>query len=111
MNDYTFEDSKAFAETVLTQLGGNGRVSAMIGVKHIIAETHNDLLSVVIRFKAKSANQSNAVRITLDPKDVYIMEFLSIRSGKVKSKGIVEGVYCDTLIETFEEYTQLYLHL
>ena len=105
---YTTEELQTFGKTVLQQMGG--RVQSMIGVKQLsVCEDSKNNMQLIIKFKAKAANKANCVKITIESNDLYTMEFLSIRGVKITSKGIESDLYCDMLINTFEQSTGLYL--
>jgi hypothetical protein len=95
------------ANTILEQLGGGGRLKAMIGAYNFVG-SENDLS---FRFKCRAKNGSNCVRVILTPMDVYRVEFLSVRAGKVRLKEVREDIYCDVLREVIERATGLYLSL
>ena len=96
------------AETILYQLGRNvNRISTMIGAYDFVYHPNG----VSFRFKARSTNGSNTLRITLASDDTYTVEFLSIRGSSRKVKETVSGVYCDQLKPMFEDKTGLCLSL
>ena len=105
------EGYQQVAETILKQLGGGGRLKAMIGAKNFTS--HPDGLGA-LSFQFPSPHRGpNRVKITLDPSDTYTMEF-----GKITSRGMkyqktkeIEGVYNDQLRSIFEKETGLYLSL
>jgi len=92
------------AETTLSQLGGVGRLTAMIGAKHFTG----DATSLTFKFAAKARNASNCLRVTLTPADTYTVEFIAVRGLKVATKSVHE-VYADQLRALFERETGLYL--
>ena len=94
------------AKTILSQLGGSGRLSAMIGA-HTFTSGAN---SLSFKIKARAKNGIKGIRITLDPSDTYTVEFLAIRGLNVKSDA-VPMVYCDSLKSLIESKTGLYLSL
>ena len=52
-------------------------------------------------------NRINYVRITLEPDDVYTVEFCVIRKLTSRRVSLWEGVYCDNLCDLFREQTGL----
>lgn len=89
------------AQTILAQLGGN-RFAAMTGAKSFCAGENT------LTFKiGRNASKATAVRVTLDPDDTYMMEFLAIRNFEVTTVASFDGVYCDLLAPTFEDATGL----
>ena len=91
--------------TILSQMGGMGRLVMMIGAKQFAC----DEKSVKFRFAARSVDGSNGVKVTLDPSDTYTVEFFSARGTSYKVKKELSGVYADDLVRIFEGQTKLYL--
>lgn len=88
------------ANEILRQLGG-GRFLAMTGVKNPAGGEN------FIQFKLPKAvrNKINFVKITLNNKDLYDIEFFYYRAMQLKPVDTVEDVYFDQLRGIFEEYT------
>jgi hypothetical protein len=97
----------AVAETILRQMGGAGKLTAMIGA-HTFVGSEN---SLTFKWKARAKDGANILRVTLDPSDTYTMEFFRYRSGKVKPLQSFEGVYAEDLRRIFESTTGLYIRL
>ena len=96
------------AETILSQLGHSiQRICIMIGGYGFVSSTDG----VSFRFKVRSKNGSNGLRITLDPSDTYTVEFLSVRGSSRKIKGKFSDIYAEDLRPLFERETGLYLSL
>ncbi len=93
------------AKTILEQMGGAGKIRAMVGVKTFIAS--NDGVS----FQFKGSRKMNYVKITLDPSDTYTMTLYKFMPKKMELKKIVEfdGLFWDQLKPVFERETGLYL--
>ena len=91
---------------ILSQLGGNRRVSAFLGVDRYIFS--DDSLS--FRFKAKGKNGINSILVRLDPSDTYTVQFSRSTKNGVKVISEQSYVYCDQLIDLVESITGLYLH-
>ena len=92
------------AKTILEQLGGS-RFVVMTGSKNFVAGEKN------LSFKVgKNGSKVTHVRITLNSKDLYDMEFLNIRGMKVKTVAECNDVFCDQLQELFTRYTGMYTH-
>ena len=116
------------AKTILQQMGGEGRVKAMTGAKHIM----KDDKSVSFEF-SKGRKKLNYVKITLTPSTfLYEIEFgrmskertkssakdkatTNVKRGFYKAKGVmipqgyeyeklktIKGVYADQLIKIIE---------
>lgn len=97
--------SQQVAKTILSQMGGASKLALMIGAKNFVSGDN----SVSFRWKAKSKNKANAVRITLNGKDLYDVEFIRIHGVNVKTISEHNDIYADMLIELFETQTGLYL--
>ncbi len=60
----------------------------------------------------KAKGGINKVRIELDRgRDLYNIEFGSLRSGKYKVKKKFKGIYADQMGDLFEKTTGLYIRL
>ena len=95
------------AQEILSQLGGN-RFIAMTGAKSFVGSGDS------LTFKLPSGfakDGINCVVITLTAMDDYIVEYLSIRAGKVKAVAYSDGIYFDTLQKDFTAKTGLHTHL
>jgi hypothetical protein len=104
----TTEEQKQVASTILQQLGGAGKVGAMIGVKHFVAGKNGEL---TIQFKAKALKKINCVRISLNGKDLYDVEFIRLAKYDHKVVETKTDIYADQLKQVFEQTTGLYLSL
>jgi hypothetical protein len=100
------------AQTILQQIGGAGRLSAMIGARNFVAAP--DALSFT--FAARGRDGIRGVRVILTPADLYDVEF--IRVGRPTATYIgrhvletVEGVYAEDLRRVIEDRTGLALSL
>lgn len=97
--------SMEIAKTILSQLGG--KLVCMTGARDLIG--HPDGLS--FKFPAPTPSKGNHCQITLLPSDTYRVTFRHLRSKHVKTVVTFEGVYCDQLMDIFEQQTGLYLTL
>lgn len=98
------------ANTILAQLGGGGRLTAMIGAQNFLG----DATSLKFQFAAPAKNGANLVRIQLDPSDTYTVEFYKIgRAPKSECEKInsLSFVYDDQLVPVIESETGLRLTL
>lgn len=95
------------AETILSQLGR--RFPMMVGAKNFVAvdEKLGALQFKVGRGKHPDGFSVNAVKITLDYNDTYIVEVGYQRGASVNWKAREEGIYVDMLHDTFERMTGL----
>lgn len=98
--------NKQIAETTLMQLGGYGRLKAMIGAEFFSYDDKGTLT-----FKFKGCRKANYLEVVLDADDTYTMVFLKITNPTRKEVGKFSGLYCDQLQGIFENETGLYLSL
>lgn len=97
------------AKTVLSQMGGIGKLIAMVGAKDFLRGTNNDTGLPYLAFKFKGAKHVNYIRITLEPTDVYTVFFGNVKGLTFRPGCEFVGVHADRLIPTFEQHTGLYL--
>lgn len=91
----------------LQQLGGN-RFIAMTGAKNLAVDKSKNELHMKIMRNAKGISH---VRIRLTSMDLYDMEFLQVRAGRIKIKSKEKGVYGDQLAKMFKKNTGLNVRL
>ena len=100
------------AATILAQFGGH-RLIAMTGAKCLV--DHGDALSFKFAGGMKHRRgKPNYCKVTLDTaSDTYSVEFgrLTKRGLEYRQLATFDGVYCDMLIQLFEDQTGLYLRL
>ena len=99
-------------ETIIAQLGGTGRLCAMVGTPRkggILVDAEN--LSVTIRFKG--CRKFDRVKVTLAADDTYTVHFMkfSSRTFELTREDKTEGAHADQLVSIFESKTGLYLSL
>ncbi len=112
--------SQQIAQTILNQMGGTGKLTAMVGANNFVFDGEKQNVS----FKFKACKKCNYVRITLNAMDFYDVEFIKIHreaslkqllAGKTtKEPTTVEtfdNVDCEQLNPIFESVTGLYLSL
>jgi len=93
------------AETIYQQLGGH-RLPIMTGVKNFVA--HDDGLSFRLPSSPNYAKDGiNCVKITLNGKDLYDVEYGSIWGLKYKKVRQVHDLYAENLQESFRQVTGL----
>jgi len=97
--------NNSIATTILQQLGGN-RFAVMTGSKNFIAGKNS--LSMKL---SRNSSKSNYLRITLNGKDLYDLEFISIRGANMTTKHEYNDIYNDQLVSIFESTTGLYTTL
>ncbi|MFA5071241.1 MAG: hypothetical protein WC511_02610 [Candidatus Pacearchaeota archaeon] len=96
---------KEMANTILAQLGGN-KFIAMTGSKNF-AYSDNTLSFRV----GRNAKNISGVRITLNGKDLYDVQYLKIRGVKVTVAVEENDIYWDMLQVSFTKNTGLDTHL
>ena len=104
---YTADERANIAKTIIAQMGGTGRLSAMVNAKRFL------ILDAGVQFTFSGKRGMNKVVVKLTPADTYDMEFwyINSRSAKCEKKAEYKDVYFDMLIELFEKTTSLYLSL
>lgn len=106
-DDRTTSVSSTIANTIIDQMGGLRRIAMFTGAYQFTACKDG----VFFRLPGKNfaKDSINLVSITLTPMDEYVMTFSRVRAGKIKEIRKYEGVYCDQLVELFQDTTGLYL--
>lgn len=95
------------ATIIAQQMGGTRRLAMFTGAYNFAAIDSG--LSFRIPGKGLAKDSINLITVKLTPMDEYIMTFSRIRGATVKEIQKYEGVYCDQLVELFEQTTGLYL--
>jgi hypothetical protein len=95
------------ANEIVRQIGGMGRISAMIAA-HNFQATDNS-----VTFKFKGSRKANIIKITLNSMDLYDLEFIKYSPSKYTLTTVKEenGIYNDMLKDRIEQFTGLYLSL
>ena len=104
----SIEERKRIAGTIIHQIGGVRRLSAMTGAHSFVA------MDSGVLFKMKGRNApgcGNVVRIELSDLDLYSVKVGTVRKGKVNWKHESEGVYAEMLKGIIENATGRYLSL
>lgn len=96
-------ESDQVGRTILQQMGGTGRLAAMLGAKNIMVSSD----SASFKWPNKERAKGNAVIVTLDDDDTYTMEFFN----GMKSVKTFEGLHNNQLVSTFESHTGWSLNL
>ena len=99
--------SNAVANIILRQLGGAGRVRAMLGVKSFVAEENG----LSFRFPNPRRSLANHIRITLNGLDLYDIEFSRIVKYDTKILSTKKDIYAESMKEVIEKTIELYLSL
>ncbi len=96
------------ARTIIAQMGGQGRLKAMVGATNFVSTNRG------VMFSFKGSKIANKIDISLTSLDLYDIKFYKINMRNLADSIIpveeVEGVYNDMLVEIFEKTTGLYLH-
>jgi hypothetical protein len=95
------------ANTILAQLGGAGRLRAMIGADNFVGSAD----SLQLKFKSRATNGANTLRVRLGTDDTYTVEFWKVRGVSVSKLSERSDVYVANLRAVFERETGLYLSL
>lgn len=95
------------AQYIVDALGGMRKLKLFIGLKGAVAikngvELHFPLSNM-------SATRVNLVRITLNGRDLFDLQFGVLTKAGFKVKSIENGVYVESLKSVFEKGTGLYL--
>jgi len=94
------------ANEILRQLGGAGRLKAMINGKDYVG------LPAGLQFGfMRAKNGINKVRIELNANDLYDVQFYKIRGADFKIMAEVKGLYFDMLAGAFWDHAGLALKL
>lgn len=99
------QTDKFIASTILQQMGGM-LAMRMIGTKSLNALEGGGLS---IHFDNVTNNRCNVVRIVLKPNDTYTVTFWRVWGSKTTIIKELEDVYCDMLMDVFEEGTDMLL--
>jgi len=102
------------AKTILEQLGGGGRLRAMLGVKSFVALESKAGFEggLMFNFPNKIRSKANGVQIQYSYDDLYSITFWRINprsAGKILET--FHGIYADQLKSLIENQTGLYLSL
>jgi hypothetical protein len=107
-------EAQAIAATTIQQLGGAGRLQAMVGASHFTVSHEQDGTVVRLAFRFKMNRRMNYCQVTyrMCP-DIYDVRFFKLPSKIGAPKLVSEhcDIYCDQLVELFERETGLYLTL
>jgi hypothetical protein len=108
------ERKQEIAQTIYQQLGGN-KFKVMTGATAMYLE-EDGMYGLAVTYKM--CRKSNVIKILLNGKDLYNVEFCKLKKfqkGRAvyneKSVAKFEDVYCDQLAELFESQTGLYTSL
>lgn len=91
------------AKTILSQLGGN-RFCVFTGVKQLVD------IGRGLGVKFARSNGINGMKVMLNGNDLYDIEFTYTHGVKHRVVKAYSDIYCDQLVELFEENTGLYTY-
>ena len=94
------------AATILNQLGGYGKLNAMLGLKDVF--TNGNGVSFKIKFSGAAANYVN---IQLNNKDLYDVEIGKIKGMNYVVKEKYEDVFAENLKKIIENTCKVYLSI
>jgi hypothetical protein len=102
----TKQEKIELANTILRQMGTTqGKLRMMIGAKDFL------LVENGLAFKFPRSNGVNYIKITLNGKDLYDIEYGYITAKGYKVKSTSEDMYFDMLKNDIEQTIQKYLSL
>ena len=107
IKEQSVNEARLDPQQLLQQLGGN-RFIMMVGAKNLVVDKSKNELHMKIGRNAKGVSH---VRIRLSSMDLYDMEFLQVRAGKIKIKSKEKGVYADQLGKMFKKNTGMNVRL
>ena len=101
--EYAQGGNTQVAQIIAEQLGGTGRLKMMTGAYNFGTSGNN------LTFRIKNSFKVNYVRITLNGKDLYDLQFGRVSGTKFTIVKEYSDIYNDQLIELFEQTTGMYL--
>ena len=105
--DTTTLSDAAVAKVIVDQLGGCGRLGAMLGAKMFVLHRSG----VSFKFPNPSRNRPNYCLVELADDDTYTVTMGRVVKFDLRSKSTVAGIHVDQLRELFENATGLRLSL
>ncbi len=101
--------SKAIANTIYQQIGGN-KFKAMTGAKSFVIIDSGLQFDLPNRF---AKNGINRITVKLDPSDTYTVTAFKLCRNKMELSKIEEEsmIYCDMLEDVFTRFTGLHTRL
>jgi hypothetical protein len=105
---YDQQRAKEISDTIIHQMGGIGRLKAMLGAKNF-SYSRNGYTT----FQFAMCKKASHCRITyLEGKDLYMMEFIKVsRNYESKTVETFDDLYADQLIPIFKRFTGLDMSL
>lgn len=97
------------AQIIFSQLGGN-RMAVMTGAKNAVA-IENGLQFDLPKRRGYVRDGISRIHVILDASDTYSVKGFKIKNYEATEIKSESGIYCDMLVNTFEEMTGLYTYL
>lgn len=101
---------KKVAQEIIRQLGGTGRLSALVGA-HTFVYEQNKKGETIVSFKIKASPIVNLIKITYTVLDTYTVECIKYKDLDIKVISKKEDVYEDNLLDILEEACKCYFTL
>lgn len=100
-------EDQQIAQTIIQQMGGMGRLVAMIGARDFVA------IDQGLQFGFKGCRKANKCQITLTHDDTYTLALFKFNNRTWDCPEVfrIDGAYWDMLKPVFEQETGLYLSL
>jgi hypothetical protein len=93
------------ATNIIQQMGGFGKISILTGAKNFVAGANY----VAFTIGKGAKNKINKVKVTLNPQDLYDVEFGREWGTKYTKISGSESIYNDMLMNEFETATGFFL--
>lgn len=105
MTNEQAEFSKQVADTIIEQLGG--RMFQMMTDAKNFRYFDNGVVFKI----GRNCRNISFVRVSLNGRDLYDVDFMKVYAGNVKTAASVTDIYFDQLQSTFTENTGMYTRL
>ena len=103
-----FDASLVLNQLTQSSIAGAGRLKCIIGASNFVYSKKDSF--VQFKFMCGAKNNANNIRITLNNKNLYDVEFFTIRKLDEKNvKGVFNDVHADMLFDLFEKETDICL--
>lgn len=95
------------ANTILAQLGGAGRLTAMLGANTFSGSEK----ALTFRITTQNKHKIKLIKVQLEPSDTYRVELWSVKGHVPTLVKSMDHIYGDGLVRAIEQETGLYLSL
>lgn len=99
--------ARTVAKEILSQMGGAGRLGAMINAKNFAATEK----TLSFCFMKSRVNKANYIKITLNGLDLYDIQFIKLTKYDAVLVSELNNIYANQLKQVFIENTGLELSL